>query len=79
MAGGEAEPGSDMPMASIAEAMVLAVYMPPHEPSPGQAFDSMAWSSSSSIVPAARAPTASNTSLMSMSRPSSRPGMIVPP
>ena len=29
--------GSDMPMASIAEAIVLAVYMPPQAPAPGQA------------------------------------------
>jgi hypothetical protein len=35
-AGGEAEPGSDIPIASAAQAMVLAVYMPPQAPSPGQ-------------------------------------------
>ncbi len=29
--------------------MVLAVYMPPHEPGPGQAWHSMAYSSSSSM------------------------------
>ena len=29
--------GSDMPSASIAEAIVLAVYMPPQAPAPGQA------------------------------------------
>ena len=27
--------GSDRPSASIADAIVLAVYMPPHEPGPG--------------------------------------------
>ena len=32
VAGGAAEPGSDMPMASAAEAIVLAVYMPPQAP-----------------------------------------------
>jgi hypothetical protein len=31
-----AEPGSDMPSASPTAAIVLAVYMPPHAPSPGQ-------------------------------------------
>ena len=30
--------GSDMPSASIAEAIVLAVYMPPQAPAPGQAW-----------------------------------------
>ena len=32
--------GSDMPSASIALAMVLAVYIPPQEPGPGMAQDS---------------------------------------
>ena len=34
--------GSDMPRASIAEAIVLAVYMPPQAPAPGQAFATIA-------------------------------------
>ena len=71
--------GSDIPSASIAEAMVLAVYMPPHDPAPGLALASTASSPASSSGPAARAPTASKTSLMSMSRPSRRPGRMVPP
>ena len=34
--------GSDMPSASIAEAMVLAVYMPPQAPAPGQLWRTIA-------------------------------------
>ena len=36
-----------MPRASMAEAIVLAVYMPPHAPAPGHAFRTMSkrWSS----------------------------------
>ncbi len=30
--------GNAMPSASIADAIVLAVYIPPHAPAPGQAF-----------------------------------------
>ena len=41
-AGGLAEPGSAMPSASAALAMVLAVYMPPQAPSPGQIARSIA-------------------------------------
>ena len=37
MAGGDAEPGRLMPSASPIELIVLAVNMPPHAPSPGQA------------------------------------------
>ena len=45
-AGGAAEPGSDMPSASAALAMVLAVNIPPQAPSPGQmAFSILATSS----------------------------------
>jgi hypothetical protein len=33
----EAEPGTLNPIASITDAIVLAVYIPPHEPAPGQA------------------------------------------
>ena len=59
--GADAEPGSDMPSASATDAMVLAVNMPAQLPSVGQALRSMASSSASSMVPAAWAPTASNT------------------
>jgi hypothetical protein len=39
--GGDADPGSDMPMASATDAMVLAVNIPAHEPAVGQALCSM--------------------------------------
>ena len=63
-AGGAALPGRDMPIASAALAMVLAVYMPPHAPSPGQMERSMVSTSSRLISPRAHAPTASNASMM---------------
>ena len=50
------------------DAMVLAVNMPAQAPSPGQALRSIAPSSSSVMVPAAQAPTASNTLAMSSAR-----------
>ena len=53
------------PSASIAEAIVLAVYMPPQEPAPGKACCSTSASSASVILPAACWPTASNTETMS--------------
>ena len=53
---------SDIPSASAAEAIVLAVYIPPQEPSLGQADFSTALSWASSIFPLLRAPTASKTS-----------------
>ena len=37
-AGREELPGKLIPIASMAEAMVLAVYIPPQAPGPGQAF-----------------------------------------
>ena len=68
-----------MPMASATDAMVLAVNMPAQLPSLGQAPRSMASSSASSIVPAAWAPTASNTDTMSVAWPLWLPGRIDPP
>ena len=44
-AGADALPGSDIPIASATDAMVFAVNMPPHEPSPGQARRSISPSS----------------------------------
>ena len=72
-----------MPIASATEAMVLAVYMPPQAPSPGQMARSMRSTSSRLISPRAQAPTASNASMIvtSFSVPSSsltQPGAIVP-
>src|SRR5699024_12605105 len=83
MAGGAAEPGSDMPMASAVEAMVFAVYMPPHAPSPGPTARSMASTSPSVMVPARQAPTPSKASMSvtSFSEPSASfafPAMIDP-
>ena len=82
-AGGEAEPTSAMPSASAAAAIVLAVYMPPQAPSPGQAAFSIAVSSSRVMSPRAHAPTPSKTSMMvrsrsSPSRPLSLPGSVEP-
>ncbi|MNI74141.1 hypothetical protein D3C73_1302080 [compost metagenome] len=45
----EEEPGRLMPSASAAEAIVLAVYIPPQEPAPGQTWHSI-WCSSSSLI-----------------------------
>jgi len=58
-----------MPRASKAELMVLAVYMPPHEPVPGIARFSISFRSSSLSLPAAFWPTASNTLTMLRSWP----------
>ena len=60
-AGGDAEPGNAMPIASAIDDIVFAVNMPAHEPSVGHARRSISPSSFSVIVPAAHAPTASNT------------------
>ncbi len=67
-----------MPRASPIDAMVLAVNMPPHAPSPGHALRSMAPSSSAVMVPSAHAPTASNTLVMSSVVPLLLPGRIDP-
>ena len=69
MAGMEAAPGIDMPIASMAEDIVFAVNMPAHAPSPGQATRSIAMSSSSDIAPVENAPHASYISCMLMSCP----------
>ena len=73
------EYGNDRPSASIAEDIVLAVYIPPQLPWPGQAWRSIAWNVSSGMRPAAYSPTASNTDTMVRSWPSWWPGLIVPP
>ena len=64
-AGGAELPGSDMPSASAADAIVLAVNIPAQEPSVGHARFSISPSSFSLSVPAAHAPTASKTLTMS--------------
>ena len=70
-------------MASAALAIVLAVYMPPQAPSPGQMARSMLSTSSRLISPREQAPTASNASMIVTWRsvPSdilAKPGMIDP-
>ena len=62
VAGMPERPRGLMPRKSITIAIVLAVNWPPQAPAPGQATSSSSCTSSSVIVPAARAPTASNTS-----------------
>ena len=69
-----------MPIASMAELMVLAVYMPPHDPAPGQASHSILWTVLSSSLPAWCRPTASKMETMSTSSPSGpMPGRMLPP
>ena len=50
-AGIDAAPGMDIPIASMADAIVLAVNMPEQAPSPGHATRSMPSRSSSVILP----------------------------
>ena len=71
-------PAGLRPRNSIAVLIVLAVNWPPHAPAPGHADASTAASSASSMVPAACAPTASNTSWRVMSWPCNRPAAMVP-
>ena len=78
-AGTIAEPPGEMPSASNAQAIVLAVNCPPQAPAPGLATSSSSRSSSSDISPAAWAPIASKTSRMVTSLPRQRPGAIEPP
>ena len=78
-AGADASPGSVMPSASAQADMVLAVYIPAHDPAPGQAARSTASRSASDILPAECSPTASNTSWIVSDRPSACPGRMVPP
>ena len=67
------------PRASIADAIVLAVYIPPQLPGPGIDVDSITFSSRSPIFFAACWPIASKMLMISTSLPSSEPGRIVPP
>ena len=78
IAGGDAVPGRLIPSASAIELMVLAVNIPPQAPSPGHASRSISPSSSCVMVPAAQAPIASNTVVMSMFFPLCTPGMVEP-
>ena len=78
-AGTIADPIGLMPRNSNAIAIVLAVNWPPQAPAPGLATSSSSARSSSLIVPAACAPTASKTSWIVTSLPRKRPGAIEPP
>ena len=69
----------EMPSISNAIAIVLAVNWPPQAPKPGEAASSISLSSSSVILPAACAPTASKTCMIVISSPLRRPGEIEPP
>ena len=71
--------GKLKPSASIAEAMVFAVYIPPHEPAPGHACCSRSANAASDSFPAACCPTASNTETMSTGLFWKMPGRMVPP
>src|SRR5699024_8390377 len=77
VAGFEAFPGKLIPIASTADAIVLAVYIPPHEPGPGHEQRSMACNCSVEISPLLCCPTPSNTDTKLRSSPSKWPGLIV--
>src|ERR1035437_2269022 len=73
------EYSSDMPSASNDEDIVLAVYMPPHEPDDGQACLSIPSKSSCDMRPAVNSPTASKADTIVKSLPFQLPGLMVPP
>ena len=68
--------GKLIPKASMAEAIVFAVYIPPQDPGPGIAEDSISKSSMSDNEPSECFPTASNTDTTSVLF---NPGLILPP
>ena len=72
-------PGSAMPSDSSRQFMEFAVYMPQHEPQPGQHLFSISLSSSSDILPALTAPTASNIVDSDALRPFTTPDSMGPP
>ncbi len=78
-AGTMAAPPGEIPSASNAQAIVLAVNWPPHAPAPGEATSSSERRSSSDMLPALWAPIASNTSTIVTSLPFHLPGAIEPP
>src|SRR3989338_4187524 len=71
--------GRLIPNASMALAIVLAVYIPPQEPAPGIAQDSTACKSLAEIFLLAYAPTDSKTETISRFLPLRHPGKMVPP
>ncbi len=74
-----AQPGRDIPMASVIQAMVLAVNMPLQDPQPGHAASSSLFSSSSLILPATTFPTASEIEAKLTFFPFKRPASMGPP
>src|SRR5215207_416702 len=78
-AGAEALPGKEIPRASLTEAIVLAVYIPPQDPDDGQATFSNPVSCCKDNFPTSYAPTASYTSCIVTSQLFHLPGRIVPP
>jgi len=81
-AGLELEYGKLMPMASIAVAIVFAVYMPPHAPGPGQHFWTISSRTERSILPYASSPYvsyAAPTSSTGLPTAGAAPCFIVPP
>ena len=72
-------PGSAMPTASERQFMLFAVYIPEHDPQPGHTFCSNSRRSSSSMISAFLAPTASNILERLVSSPFTRPDIIGPP
>ena len=72
-------PERPIPRASVRQFMEFAVYIPEQEPQVGQAFCSKYASSSSSILPAAFAPTASNMLESEVFLPCTWPASMGPP
>ena len=72
-------PGSASPIASDRQFMLLAVYMPEHEPHPGHELFSNSASSASSIRFAFLAPAASNSTERLTSLSPTLPASIGPP
>ena len=74
-----AQVGRDKPNVSVIQAIVFAVNKPEQLPAPGQAHFSSSVTSSSDILPAEQAPTASNTVIKSAGLPLYSPETIGPP
>lgn len=68
-----------MPRASMAEAIVFAVYMPPHAPWPGQAWRTISARWSSVILPVMHSPKLWNALTISSVSPWLWPARMVPP
>src|SRR5438874_12685169 len=68
------EPSRLMPSASNEDDIVFAVYWPPQAPTEGQAFFSIPSKSACDILPAVKAPTASNGLTMVSFSPFQQPG-----